>query len=164
MFTTEEIAKVTGGRLVGGNCAVESVSTDTRSIGNGALFVAVKGESFDGNDFLEKAFQNGAAAVMTERESLDFTAEKPVIFVRDTRAAQLALARYYRDKFDLKLCGVTGSVGKTSTKDMIFSVLSARFNTLKTEGNFNNDIGLPRTLFGLNSSFANSPASRASIK
>ncbi|MCI7760096.1 MAG: UDP-N-acetylmuramoyl-tripeptide--D-alanyl-D-alanine ligase [[Eubacterium] saphenum] len=153
MFTTEEIAKVTGGRLEGGNCEVTSVSTDTRSIGQGALFIAVKGESFDGNDFLEKAFQNGAAAVMTERDSLDFTAENPVIFVKDTRAAQLALARYYRDKFDLKLCGVTGSVGKTSTKDMIFAVLSARFNTLKTEGNFNNDIGLPRTLFGLNSSF-----------
>ena len=153
MFTTEEIAKVTGGRLVGGNCAVTSVSTDTRSIENGALFVAVKGESFDGNDFLEQAFQNGAAAVLTEREKLDFTTEKPVIFVKDTRAAQLALARYYRDKFDVKLCGVTGSVGKTSTKDMIFAVLSAKFNTLKTEGNFNNDIGLPRTLFGLNSGF-----------
>ena len=148
MFTTEEIARVTGGRLSGENCEVKSVSTDTRSIGQGALFIAVKGESFDGNDFLEKAFQNGAAAVMTEREKLDFACEKPVIFVRDTRAA-----RYYRDKFDLKLCGVTGSVGKTSTKDMIFAVLSARFNTLKTEGNFNNDIGLPRTLFGLNSGF-----------
>ena len=97
MFTTEEIAKVTGGRLVGENCAVESVSTDTRSIGAGALFVAVKGESFDGNDFLEKAFENGAAAVLTECENLDFTIDKPVIFVKDTRAAQLALARYYRD-------------------------------------------------------------------
>ena len=92
MFTTEEIAKVTGGRLEGGNCEVTSVSTDTRSIGQGALFIAVKGESFDGNDFLEKAFQNGAAAVMTERESLDFTAEKPVIAVKDTRAAPLEVS------------------------------------------------------------------------
>lgn len=153
MFTTEEIAKAVNGRLVGGNCAVESVSTDTRSIEKNALFIAVKGESFDGNDFLEKAFESGAAAVMTEREKLSFKTDKPVITVRDTRAAQLALARYYRDKFDLRLCGVTGSVGKTSTKDMIFAVLSAKFNTLKTEGNFNNDIGLPRTLFRLNESY-----------
>lgn len=153
MFTTEEIARATGGRLEGENREVTSVSTDTRSLARGALFIAVKGESFDGNDFLENAFDGGAAAVMTERESLDFAAEKPVIFVKDTRAAQLALARYYRDKFNVKLCGVTGSVGKTSTKDMIYAALSAKFSTLKTEGNFNNDIGLPRTLFGLNKSY-----------
>ncbi len=153
MFTAEETARATNGRLSGENAKISSVSTDTRSIEQGALFIAVKGESFDGNDFLEKAFECGAAAVMTERETLDFTTKKPVIFVKDTRAAQLALARYYRDRFDVKLCGVTGSVGKTSTKDMIYAVLSAKFNTLRTEGNFNNDIGLPKTLFRLNESY-----------
>ncbi|MGN0678035.1 MAG: UDP-N-acetylmuramoyl-tripeptide--D-alanyl-D-alanine ligase, partial [Oscillospiraceae bacterium] len=71
----------------------------------------------------------------------------------DSRTAQLMLARSYRDRFPLKLCGVTGSVGKTSTKDMIYAVLSAQFNTLKTEGNYNNDIGLPRTLFGLSEDY-----------
>ena len=153
MFTTEEIARAVGGRLAGGNAEVSCVSTDTRSITPNALFIAIKGESFDGNDYLEKAFENGAAAVMTERKMLGFEPKKPVIFVANTRLAQLALARYYRDKFKLKLCGVTGSVGKTSTKDMVYAVLSAKYKTLKTEGNFNNDIGLPRTLFGLDDSF-----------
>ena len=153
MFTAEEIARVTGGRLEGGNAEVSCVSTDTRSITPNALFIAIKGESFDGNDYLEKAFENGASAVMTERKMLGFEPKKPVIFVANTRLAQLALARYYRDKFKLKLCGVTGSVGKTSTKDMVYAVLSAKYKTLKTEGNFNNDIGLPRTLFGLDDSF-----------
>ena len=153
MFTTEEIARAVGGRLAGGNAEVSCVSTDTRSIAAGALFIAIRGESFDGNDYLEKAFENGAAAVMTERKTLGFEPKKPVIFVANTRSAQLALARYYRDKFRLKLCGITGSVGKTSTKDMVYAVLSAKYKTLKTEGNFNNDIGLPRTLFGLDDSF-----------
>jgi len=153
MFTTEEIAKAVGGRLAGENADVSCVSTDTRTIASGALFIAVKGESFDGNDYLEKAFENGAAAVMTEKKTLGFEPKKPVIFVENTRAAQLSLARYYRDKFSLRLCGVTGSVGKTSTKDMVYAVLSAKYKTLRTEGNFNNDIGLPRTLFGLDDSF-----------
>lgn len=73
----------------------------------------------------------------------------PVVYVGNSRAAQLKLARSYRDRFDIGLCGVTGSVGKTSTKDMIYAVLSARYNTLRTEGNLNNDIGLPKTLFRL---------------
>ena len=73
--------------------------------------------------------------------------------MEDSRAAQLALARYHRERFPLKLVGVTGSVGKTSTKDMVYAVLSAKYTTLKTEGNFNNDIGLPRTLFRLNESY-----------
>lgn len=160
MFTAKEIARVTNGVLVGNDAAVTSVSTDTRTIENGALFVAVKGESFDGNDFIPKAFENGAAAAISDVENRDENVEKttenvdkPVIYVENSRTAQLKLARYYRDKFAVKLCGVTGSVGKTSTKDMIFAVLSAKYPTLKTEGNFNNDIGLPKTLFRLNNSY-----------
>lgn len=153
MFTAKEIANVTNGVLVGNDAVVNSVSTDTRTIENGALFVAVKGESFDGNDFIAKAFENGAAAAISDVENHDLKVEKPVIYVENSRISQLKLARYYRDNFDVKLCGVTGSVGKTSTKDMIFAVLSAKFPALKTEGNFNNDIGLPRTLFRLNDSF-----------
>ncbi len=149
MFTTEEIAKITSGELVGENVSVSSVSTDTRTIENGALFVAVKGERFDGNDYIEQAAESGAAAAISDRAKGSVKAGITVVYVEDSRAAGLALARSYRDRFDLKLCGVTGSVGKTSTKDMIYAVLSADFNTLKTEGNFNNDIGLPRTLFGL---------------
>lgn len=153
MFTAKEIAKAANGVLVGNDAEITSVSTDTRTIESGALFIAVKGENFDGNEFIAKAFENGAAAAISDVENLQQNVEKPVIYVENSRIAQLKLARYYRDKFDVKLCGVTGSVGKTSTKDMIFAVLNSKFPTLKTEGNFNNDIGLPKTLFGLNESY-----------
>lgn len=149
MFTTEEIARVTGGALAGGDVKVESVSTDTRTLEKGALFVAVKGERFDGNDYIKQAAAAGAAAAVSDLKAGSVKTSIPVIYVRNSREAQLTLARYYRDRFPVKLCGVTGSVGKTSTKDMISAVLSARFNTLKTEGNLNNDIGLPKTLFRL---------------
>ena len=153
MFTTKEIAEVTGGKLVGNDISVSFVSTDTRTIEKGALFIAIKGENFDGNDYIEQAAKSGAAAAISERAAGSVKTDIPVIYVDDTRAAQLKLARYYRDRFDIKVCGVTGSVGKTSTKDMIYAVLAAKYNTLKTEGNFNNDIGLPRTLFGLNDGY-----------
>ena len=153
MFSSGEIAEVTGGRLIGADTAVSGVSTDTRTIEKGMLFVAVRGESFDGNDFIEAAAEKGAAAVVSDREDGAESHSVPVILVKDSRKAQLALARYHRMKFPLKLVGVTGSVGKTSTKDMVYAVLSAKYNTLKTEGNFNNDIGLPRTLFRLNESY-----------
>lgn len=149
MFSTSEIAEVTGGKLIGENVEVSGVSTDTRTIERGDLFIAIRGESFNGNDFVAAAAEKGAAAALCDG---DVTADIPVIYTRDSRTAQLVLARYYRGKFPVKLCGVTGSVGKTSTKDMVYAVLSAKYNTLKTEGNFNNDIGLPRTLFRLNDS------------
>lgn len=149
MFTTKEIAEVTGGSLSGSDIRVSGVSTDTRTIEKGDLFIAIRGESFNGNDFVAQAAEKGAAAAICDGEA---AADIPMIHVSDSRTAQLALARYYRDRFPVKLCGVTGSVGKTSTKDMIYAVLSAKYNTLKTEGNFNNDIGLPRTLFRLNES------------
>ncbi len=153
MFTAKEIAEVTGGRLIGADAEIGGVSTDTRTIETGMLFVAVRGESFDGNDFIETAAEKGAAAVISDRENGAEGNSVPVILVKDSRAAQLSLARYHRMKFPVKLVGVTGSVGKTSTKDMVYAVLSAKYNTLKTEGNFNNDIGLPRTLFRLNDSY-----------
>lgn len=153
MFTAEEIAKATGGVLVGENVSVTSISTDTRTIEKSALFIAIKGENFDGNDFIGKAFEKGAAAALSDAEKGSLNVEKPVVYVENSRTAQLKLARYYRDKFGVKLCGVTGSVGKTSTKDMIYAVLSSEFNTLKTEENFNNDIGLPKTLFRLDDSY-----------
>ena len=153
MFSASEIAEVTGGRLIGADVQVNGVSTDTRTIEPGMLFVAVRGESFDGNDFIGRAAEKGAAAAISDRESGAEGQAIPVILVEDSRAAQLALARHYRDRFPVKLVGVTGSVGKTSTKDMVYAVLSAAFQTLKTEGNFNNDIGLPRTLFRLNESY-----------
>lgn len=152
MFSTKEIAKVTGGELVGGSVRVKSVSTDTRTLEKGALFIAVKGERFDGNDYIKQAAENGAAAAISDLAAGTVKTSIPIIYVKNSRTAQLRLARYYRDKFDVRLCGVTGSVGKTSTKDMVSAVLSAKYGTLKTEGNLNNDIGLPKTLFRLGKS------------
>lgn len=154
MFTVNEIANAVGGKLIGdGNVAVSAVSTDTRTIEKGCLYVAVKGERFDGNDFIADAAQKGAAAAITDRAEGTGGYDIPIILADDSREAQLKLSRYHRDRFSVKLCGVTGSVGKTSTKDMIYAVLSAGYNTLKTEGNFNNDIGLPKTLFRLDESY-----------
>lgn len=150
MFTAEEIAKAAGGRLIGGNAEINGVSTDTRTIEKGMLFVAVRGENFDGNDYIKAAAEKGAAAVLCEREE---NVSVPLILVEDSRKAQLMLANYHRRKFPLKLVGITGSVGKTSTKDMVYAILSAKYKTLKTEGNFNNDIGLPKTLFRLDDSY-----------
>lgn len=150
MFSTKEIAKVTGGELVGIDVRVNAVSTDTRTLEKGALFIAIKGERFDGNDYIKQAAEAGAAAAVSDMKPGSVKTSIPVIYVGNSRTAQLALAKYYREKMSARMCGVTGSVGKTSTKDMIYAVLSAKFNTLKTEGNFNNDIGLPRTLFRLN--------------
>lgn len=153
MFSTKEIAKITSGELSGGDIHVSSVSTDTRTITPDALFIAIKGERFDGNDYIKTAAENGAAAAVSDRPSGSIDVDIPVVYVKNSREAQLALARRWRDRFDVKVCAVTGSVGKTSTKDMIYSVLSQGFETMKTEGNYNNDIGLPKTLFRLSENY-----------
>ena len=148
MFSTKEIAKATGGQFDGADVKVSSVSTDTRSLQKGALFIALKGENFDGNDYIPKAAALGAAAAVSDRAGL--TADIPIIRVKDGGKALLDIARNYRERFNVKLCGVTGSVGKTSTKDMIYAVLSAKYKTLKTEGNLNNTVGEPEMLLRLN--------------
>ncbi|MHB1392280.1 MAG: UDP-N-acetylmuramoyl-tripeptide--D-alanyl-D-alanine ligase [Clostridia bacterium] len=126
---------------------VSGVSIDSRRINPGDMFIALKGESFDGHDFIAKAVENGAAVVVTEKPLNELGI--PYILVRDTLKALQDIARYYRGKFQIPFVAVTGSSGKTTTKDMIASVLSQKFNVLKTEGNFNNAIGLPLTLLKL---------------
>jgi UDP-N-acetylmuramoyl-tripeptide--D-alanyl-D-alanine ligase len=121
------------------------ITTDTRKIVPGSLFIALKGERFDGNDFLNEAFDKGAAVCIAERPCEKGT----VIVVPDTRAALLALAGAYRRLFDIPVVGITGSVGKTSTKEMVCCVLSQRFETHKNEGNLNNETGMPLSVFGL---------------
>lgn len=127
------------------DCEVTDICTDTRNFKKGSVFVAIKGENFDGHSFVKTAQEKGAAASITDHK-IDGCR---CIVVEDTREAYRELAGYYRKKFNPLLVGVTGSVGKTTTKEMIALVLSEKFNTLKTEGNFNNEIGLPRTLFNL---------------
>ena len=149
-FTAEQILKATGGVFFGASCdeiSIKSVSTDSRSIREGALFVPIVGERFDGHDFIEQAVNLGAACVLSEKkiEGSRF----PYILVRCTRQALLDIASFYLGTFDVKVVGLTGSAGKTTTKDMLASVLSKKYRTKKTIGNFNNDIGLPLSVFGL---------------
>lgn len=144
-ITAAQAAAFAGGVVVGdGNTPLGAVSTDSRSIPAGSLFIPLRGERFDGHDFLEKAVEAHAAAVMSER---DADLPVPVIRVDDTRRALLALAGGYRGLFDLPLVGITGSVGKTTTKEMTASVLAQKYRTLYTQGNLNNEIGMPLTLF-----------------
>lgn len=149
-MTVKDILKATDGELLSGNCEMEisDVMTDTRTIKSGVLFVPLVGEKFDGHDFIPAAFDMGAAAVLTEKETELFI-DKTIIRVKSTLKALGDIAKYYKETHNVPTVAVTGSVGKTTTKDMLYSVISKRFNTLKTQGNFNNDIGVPLTVFRL---------------
>ncbi len=141
-----EIAKATGGELVGEDKVINSISRDSRQIGENCLYVPLKGEKFDGHDFIDKACEGGAVAVLSERENEEYAV--PFVRVKDTRLALGDIARFYRQKLGgLKIIAITGSVGKTTTKDMTASVISQKYNTVKTQGNYNNDIGVPLTVF-----------------
>ncbi|MBC8570109.1 UDP-N-acetylmuramoyl-tripeptide--D-alanyl-D-alanine ligase [Zongyangia hominis] len=145
-----EIAQALGVPFEGGG-TVREVSTDSRTIGPGSLFVALPGERFDGHDYIAKAFAAGAAACVAERKVSTGNPvwDERILVVPDSQRSLLQIAAYYRQKFSFLSVGVTGSVGKTTTKDMIAAVLSSRFATLKTLGNENNEIGLPRTVMRL---------------
>ena len=151
-MTVQEIASAVGG--VWWNPredvpAVTAVSTDSRRVVQGCLFLPWVGEKFDGHDFIDAALSAGAAGCLCARLPKDLRADKFYIKVDDTRLALKALASAYRDKFHIPFVQITGSVGKTTTKEMIASVLGAKYRTLKTPENFNNDIGTPLTLLGL---------------
>lgn len=141
-----EIVKFAQGQLVGADRAFTSVSTDTRTIEPGALFVALSGPSFDGHDFVATAAQNGAAAALVAKQ---LPVDIPQIVVADPLAALSAFAREWRRQFPIPVVGVTGSNGKTTTKELIGSILSQRGPTLVTKGNLNNHIGVPLTLLEL---------------
>lgn len=149
MFTLKEAALAAAGEYIGDktaeNNAVLSVTIDSRKVEKGSLFVCIKGERFDGHDFASSAFEKGAAAVVAERDVQGGS----YIKVASTVDAFRKLAGAYRDKFDIPVVGITGSVGKTTTKEMVSAVLSQRFCTLKNEGNLNNQTGVPITLFRL---------------
>ncbi len=145
---TGRAAELAGGRLIGNNDQINYITTDSRAVRDGSLFVAVKGERFDGHSFINKAWEAGAVCVLSQKE-FDVPKGKSLILVEDTRKSFLRLAGGYRDLFDIPFTAVTGSVGKTTTKDIIAGVLSEGFSVLKTSGNFNNDIGVPITLFSL---------------
>ena len=153
-ITIREIVAAVDGKLLGDFTALDQtvthVFTDSRKPDPGALFIPLVGERFDGHAFINEALEGGAAGCFTQRERESYLPGKFYIKVNSTQKALRDLARWYKKKFPIPFVAITGSVGKTTTKDMVAAVLGERFKVLKTEGNFNNEVGLPLTLLRLN--------------
>jgi UDP-N-acetylmuramoyl-tripeptide--D-alanyl-D-alanine ligase len=152
MMDLEETARAVGGELHGANAGFSGVTTDSRVVNAGDLFVALRGERFDGHEYVAEAFRRGAAAAITSR-LVTGAAPYPQVVVDDTRLALGRLAGHWRARFALPLVALTGSNGKTTVKEMLASILAAhcgsRAPVLATQGNLNNDIGMPLTLLRL---------------
>ncbi|MBU2702992.1 UDP-N-acetylmuramoyl-tripeptide--D-alanyl-D-alanine ligase [Sporomusaceae bacterium BoRhaA] len=148
-FTLNEICLATGGQLVAGSdCNFSGICTDSRKIKSGQLFIALMGENFDGHQFTSAVVQQGAAGVLVS-QNVVVPDSLPVIKCDDTLKALQDIAAYHRQRFTLPVIAITGSNGKTTTKDMLAAILSKQFKVLKTQANFNNEIGLPFTLLSL---------------
>ena len=154
----KEIIRATEGKLIKGNLEteIENFCKDTRIIKSGDAYIGIKGENFDGNTLWQQAFENGAETVIVQginfkNQDIEKYGNKNIIEVEDTIKALADIATYKRNLYgkDFPVVGVTGSVGKTSTKDIIANVVSQKYKTLKTQGNNNNEIGLPFTIFNL---------------
>lgn len=148
-MTLEKLAVVTGGRLINPehrNSRMEAtgVYLDSRQVQAGDIFIATKGERVDGHSFIPSVAEKGALGVICEKEQPELTL--PYIIVEDSFAALREIGEFYRMQLDVKVVGITGSVGKTSTKEFIAGVLAQKYNVLKTQGNFNNEIGVPLTI------------------
>ena len=151
MFSVDEIVKATKGKLLSGSGAFRlgGVSTDTRKIKRGDLFVAIKGDNFDGHNFIGQAVQSGAAAVVVGHANVSDAENAVVIVVEDTVKALGAIARFHRKRFKIPVIAITGSAGKTTTKEFVASVLGKKFHVLFNKGTENNHIGVPMTLLQL---------------
>lgn len=147
-ITVKEIIEATGGRLLCGNpeTPVEHISIDSRSMKGNDLFVPLIGEKVDAHRFIDQAVQCGAVTVLTSRHREKVMSDAAWIYVEDTKQALQDLGAYYRNLLSLPLVGVTGSVGKTTTREMISAALSARYQVYKTPGNHNSQVGVPITL------------------
>lgn len=153
VFTLGEILKATGGKILDGEegAVFSGASTDSRTIKEGEIFIALNGPRFDGHDFLKDAISKGARGIIVERETM-FTVHDSrftVIMVQDTLRALQDIAHSFRMRYNMPVIGVTGSNGKSTTKEMIASIISRKWNILKSEGNTNNHIGVPLTLLKL---------------
>jgi len=145
-LSLHEICSLVGGEMYGEDKVISSVSIDTRVLPKTALYVAIKGEQFDGHDFIKQAESVGAGALLVNEQ---VNSSLPQIVVADTRLALAELAGAIKDKTAIKVCGVTGSNGKTTVKEMISAILAVKSSVLSTLGNLNNDIGVPLTLLRL---------------
>ena len=150
------LLRAVNGQLLGEfrdlNAPVFHVDTDSRDIHPGSLFIPLVGERFDGHAYINSALESGAAGCLTQRERESYREDKFYVKVSSTQRALRDLAAWYKDRFQIPFVAVTGSVGKTTAKDMLAAVLGVKYKVLKTEGNFNNNIGLPLTLLRLDSS------------
>lgn len=151
-LSIKEILGATNGTLLSGNTdqTIDSIHIDSREVKKNSMFVALKGDNADGHNFIQNAFELGASVCLVEHLSENFEPKGALIRVNSTLQALQDLARYYRSKFQIPIIGVTGSVGKTTTKEMIASALSETLTVLKTQGNYNGQIGLPLSIFNLN--------------
>lgn len=155
IFSIDDVLKATAGTLISGAPVntFYGISTDSRLISKGNLFVALKGENFDGHDFTQTALKQGAAGILAHDEEkinqIQGDKKFAVIKVADTLTALGDLAHEWRKRFSIPVIGLTGSSGKTTTKEMIAAIMSRKKNILRTEGNLNNLIGLPQTIFRL---------------
>ncbi len=127
------------------------ITTDSRDCPEGSIFIALKGESFDGNQFAAQALDKGCAVAIVDDEQVynSYHGDKQMILVPDTLQAYKDMAREHRRRFDIPVIGITGTNGKTTTKELVRAVLAERYDEMATEGNFNNDVGVPKTLFRL---------------
>lgn len=155
-ITVKDIINVCNAKLLFGNenIVCEDFSKDTRTIKDGDVYIGIKGDNFDGNTLYEQAFENGAKVCILENAEVDINIrekynDRAMIIVKDSIKALQDIAKFKRDKYDIPVIAITGSVGKTSTKDIIASVVETNFKVLKTQGNMNNHIGLPLTILGL---------------
>lgn len=146
MMSFSELSRVAGARRYGPDGEFDGVSIDTRTLNPGDLYIAIRGRNFDGNAFAEAAVAAGAAGVMVERQ-IDL--DRPQVVVADTKQSLGRFAGVWRGRWPGRLVGVTGSNGKTTVKEMIAAILSEQGETLRTQGNLNNDIGVPLTLLKL---------------
>ena len=150
-MTVKDIIKICNGKLLCGdeNIVCENFSKDTRTINTSDVYVGIKGDNFDGNLFYKDAIKNGASVCILDNEDVIKEKIGTIILVEDTILALGCLASYKRNLYDIPVIAITGSVGKTSVKDMIYEVLKSKYNVLCTKENYNNNIGVPLTILGL---------------
>ena len=156
-ITLAQLLTAVNGKLLGSyddlDTPILRVDTDSRNIHEGALFIPLVGERFDGHAYINAALEGGAVGCLTARERESYRPDKFYVKVGNTQRALRDLAAWYKERFQIPFVAVTGSVGKTTAKDMIAAVLGTKYKVLKTEGNFNNNVGLPLTLLRLDRSY-----------
>ena len=153
VIKVKDILKITKGELIIGNPeeTCEKYAKDSREVQEGDIYIGIKGEKVNGSQYYEKAFENGAKGCIIQEIEIGETEKqkyknKTIIKVEDTTKALQQIASYKRSKYNIPVIAITGSVGKTSTKDIVANVVNQKYKTLKTIGNYNNHIGMPLTI------------------